>query len=89
MRILDNIGPRQLITVGDSPCMLRWGAEAGSLVNIGVTYGSTSYRALSTEPHHGLLDSPRDIPNFLLEQLLDHSENQNKGWAIYPSQPMM
>ncbi|MEL6274804.1 MAG: hypothetical protein AAFQ37_04310 [Bacteroidota bacterium] len=88
MQLLGDTSPSQLITVGDSPNILRWSAEAEILVNIGVTYGGTSYRTLIKEPHHGLLDSPRDIPNFLLEQLLGRSEN-NSNWAIYPSQPMM
>lgn len=70
-----DIEGHQMVTIADTPQMLNWSWAAGSLLNIGVTYGQSNYQALAPQPHHGLLDNSLQIPNFILEHLMNTEED--------------
>lgn len=72
-RVLHSLGdlsPREMICVGDTDNFLRWSKECGSRYTFAVTYGSTSGKTLANCHHDAILDSPLELPNYLLGELL-------------------
>lgn len=79
--ILDISGapdPSSVVTFGDTVEFLQWSWQIKSLLNVAVTYGSESYRDLAIAPHHGLMDSILEVPNFLLGQFLTLEDDPAK-----------
>lgn len=70
--------PNRVVTFGDTVQFLEWSWETKVLLNIAVTYGSESYQSLAVAPHHGMLDSVLEVPNFLLGQFLSLEEDPVK-----------
>lgn len=60
----------QLVTIGDNTTFLNWSRLANVKLNIGVTYGSTSFRELGRQPHHTLLDNILELPNYLVSNVI-------------------
>lgn len=63
--------PRQAVVVVDSPRLLRCAYQAGSSLVFGVTNGESTYRDLANEAVRSLLDSPIQLPNFLMSMIPD------------------
>ncbi len=53
----------------DTPRLLTLANAARVHFNLAVCNGSTPYRELATVPHHAMLDSLVQLPNFVLEHL--------------------
>jgi phosphoglycolate phosphatase-like HAD superfamily hydrolase len=78
LEVSGSIASSSVVSFGDTVRFLQWSWEANTLLNVAVTYGSESYRDLATAPHHGLLDSILETPNFLLGQFLSLEEDPEK-----------
>ncbi|PHI21871.1 hypothetical protein CEQ90_00870 [Lewinellaceae bacterium SD302] len=61
---------RHLVTLGDTAEFLNWSWAAGVKLNIGATYGSTSFRELGNHPHHTLLDNVLGLPDYLVSTVI-------------------
>lgn len=64
---------RLVFSLFDTPRLLLAARESNVHLSLGVTNGLYGYAKLSTVPHHGLLDGPIQLPNYLLEQVSPHS----------------
>ena len=53
----------------DTPALLRQAAAARVHFNLAVCNGRCAYNELAVAPHHAMLDSLVQLPNFLLEHL--------------------
>ena len=58
-------------TALDTPRLLRLANEARVHFNVAVCNGRHAYNELAVEPHHAMLDSLLQLPNFLLAHLPD------------------
>lgn len=70
---------RQSVLLADTPRLLACGKAAGVHLNIGVCNGRSAYYELAAAPHHTLLDTLLQLPNFLLEHLAVAREVHNRG----------
>lgn len=61
--------PGQCFTVVDTPQLLRQSCAARVHFNLAICNGRHSYTELAVAPHHAMLDSLVQLPNFLLEHL--------------------
>ncbi|MEL7161391.1 MAG: hypothetical protein AAFN92_11605 [Bacteroidota bacterium] len=68
------VDPRQSVVLVDTPRLLRCAQAERSKFVLGLTNGSNAYQQLACEPHHALLDSLLQLPNFLLRQLPEAEE---------------
>lgn len=63
--------PQQTVVVVDSPRLLQCARKAGSTLVFGVTNGESAYQDLAEEAVRSLLDSPIQLPNYLLSMRAD------------------
>jgi len=68
------------VLIADTPRLLRCAYRMQAHFVIGVTNGSHRYESLASEPHHALLDSPLQLPNFLLRHLPGAEERRLGDW---------
>lgn len=89
----DKLQPKQLVTIGDTQQFLKWSAEAGVLLNIGVTYGTHSVQQLKQAAHQVLLDNVLQLPDYLISSVIMQDPLQRSGTklgsgAVQRSQPL-
>ncbi|MEL7377345.1 MAG: hypothetical protein AAFN65_10330 [Bacteroidota bacterium] len=60
---------KAVIGLFDQPALLKAAWDFGFLLSIGLNYGSTQPRILAQSPHHILLDSIVELPNYLTREL--------------------
>ncbi|PPK85357.1 hypothetical protein CLV84_2253 [Neolewinella xylanilytica] len=68
--------PRFSFAAFDTPRLLRLANEARVHFNLAVCNGRHSYNELAVAPHHAMLDSLVQLPNFLLEHLPEAEAGQ-------------
>ncbi len=73
--------PRFSFATVDTPRLLRLANQAHVHFNVAVCNGRHSYNELAVEPHHAMLDSLLQLPNFLLE----HLPESQTGKVISPA----
>ncbi len=61
--------PRFSFTAVDTPRLLHLASQAHVHFNVAVCNGRHAYNELAVAPHHAMLDSLLQLPNFLLEHL--------------------
>lgn len=61
--------PNLSFTVFDTPRLLSLSNQARVHFNLAVCNGKHSYNELATSPHHAMLDSLVQLPNFVLQHL--------------------
>jgi phosphoglycolate phosphatase-like HAD superfamily hydrolase len=85
--------PKQLVTIGDTQQFLNCSAEAGVLLNIGVTYGTHSVQQLKQAAHQLLMDNILQLPDYLISSVIMQDPLQRSGTklgsgAVQRSQPL-
>ncbi|MEO0732049.1 MAG: hypothetical protein AAFZ52_04395 [Bacteroidota bacterium] len=76
-RAIDHAGlvdARKAVVLVDEPRLLRCAQTEQARFILGLTNGSHAYQTLADEPHHALLDSLLQLPNFLLRHLPEAEE---------------
>ena len=73
--------PRFSFTAVDTPRLLHLAHEARVHFNLAVCNGLHPYHDLAVAPHHAMLDSLLQLPNFLLEHLPETEVGQLLGSA--------
>lgn len=76
--------PSAVTVVVDTPRLLQCGRDTKCRFVLGVTNGSHTYELLANEPHHSMLDSTLQLPDFLLRQLPEGEEHSMTIRSLSP-----